>query len=70
MDLDIKIINLKLSRELVEKLRSLSLYTIEDLWKCNRIFFKEHGFTDFEINQIQIQLQLHSLDFNKKIYKL
>lgn len=69
MKLDVCIENLKLSEELIRKLKELSLYTIEDLWKSKRLFLKEHGFNDSEIHQIQIQLQLRSLDFNQKIYK-
>lgn len=69
MKLDVSIENLKLSTEVVKKLKELSLNTLEDLWKCKRLFLKNSGFTDSEIHQIQIQLQLHSIDFNKKVYK-
>ena len=69
MKLDVSIENLKLSREITKKLKELSLCTIEDLWKCKRLFLKSQGFADSEIHQIQIQLQLLSIDFNKKVYK-
>jgi len=70
MKLDVKIENLKLSKEIITKLNSLSIYTIEDLWRCKRLYLKESGLTDSQIHEIQIQLQLRSLDFNKKIYKV
>lgn len=69
MKLDVSIENLKLPREITKKLKELSLCTIEDLWKCKRLFLKSQGLTDSEIYQIQIQLQLLSIDFNKKVYK-
>lgn len=69
MKLDVSIENLKLPSEIIKRLRELSLCTIEDLWKCKRLFLKGEGFTDSEIHQIQIQLQLLSIDFNRKVYK-
>lgn len=70
MKLDVSINDLRLSQEINQKLNSLSLNTIEDLWKCKRIYLKENGLTDSEIHQIRIQLQLRSLDLNQKVYKI
>lgn len=70
MKLDVSINDLRLSQEINQKLNSLSLNTIEDLWKCKRIYLKEKGLTDSEIHQIRIQLQLRSLDLNQKVYKI
>lgn len=69
MKLDVSIEELKLPKDIIEKLKDVSLYTIDDLWKCKRLFLKEKGFTDSEIHCVQIQLQLRSIDFNKKVYK-
>jgi len=70
MKLDVSIDSLNLTKEVISKLKSISIYTVEDLWKCKRLYLKEQGISDSEIHQIQIQLQLLSLDFGKKIYKV
>ena len=70
MKLDVPIKNLNFSFSIINKLEKLQINTLDDLWKCKRIYLKENGFTDVEIHQLQIQLQLRSLEFNKKIYKV
>lgn len=51
-----------------EKLTNLNINTIKELWNITRKELKEKQFSDNEINQIQIQLQLNGIDLNKKIY--
>lgn len=59
---------LNLSSTLTEKLKSLNLNTINDIWLLKRKDLKEKGLTDSEIKNIIIELQLIGLDLNKKIY--
>lgn len=70
LNLDYSIDKLKLSNTIISKLNDLKIITVEDLWKCSRIFLKNNGLTDLEIHEIQIQLQLRSIDFSKKVYKI
>lgn len=67
-NLDNNIETLCLEIKIIEKLHNLGLNTINDLWKSKRIYLKENGLTDNEINQIKIKLQLLSIDLNKKVY--
>ncbi|MBQ7140270.1 MAG: hypothetical protein IJO32_02055 [Bacilli bacterium] len=67
-NLDNNIETLCLEIEIIDKLHKLGLNTINDLWKSKRIYLKENGLTDNEINQIKIKLQLLSIDLNKKVY--
>lgn len=62
------IIELNLSTKLNEKLKSLDLNRINDIWILKRKDLKEKGLTDSEIKSIIIALQLIGLDLNKKIY--
>ena len=41
---------------------------IEDIWEKKRKDVKAYGFSDSEIMQITIKLQLYGLDLNRKIY--
>lgn len=68
-DLNISIDNLDLSSKISEKLKELQINKIESLWKCKKEYLKENKFTDSEIAQIKIKLQLYGIDLNKKIYK-
>lgn len=67
-NLDNNIETLSLELEIIEKLHNLNLNTVKDLWKSKRIYLKENGLTDNEINQIKIKLQLLSIDLNNKVY--
>ena len=62
------ITKLNLSSTLTEKLKSLNLNIINDIWILKRKELKEKGLTDNEIKSIIIALQLTGLDLNKKIY--
>lgn len=59
---------LNLDNFLIEKLNNLNVYKVEDLWKCKKIYLKENNFTNNDISQIKIKLQLIGLDLNKKKY--
>ena len=70
---DIKYLNdsidiLKLDNLLIERLNSINVYKVEDLWKCNINYLKEQNFSNSDISQIKIKLQLIGLDLNKKKY--
>ena len=60
--------NLSLSKELINKLKDKELNYIEDVWVLKRINLKTLGFTNDEIKEIIISLQLIGLDLNKKKY--
>lgn len=62
------ITNLNLSPALTQKLKSLNINIINDIWTLKRKDLKEKGLTDSEIKSIIISLQLEGLDLNKKIY--
>lgn len=59
---------LNLDKRIIKKLNSLNINTIEDLWNCNRSYFKDNDFDNLEIKDIKISLQLLGLDLNKKKY--
>ena len=59
---------LSLSKELINKLKDKKLNYIEDVWQLKRINLKTLGFTNDEIKEIIISLQLIGLDLNKKKY--
>ena len=59
LDLDEKIIN---------KLIENEIELVENIWMMNRKKLKDLGFTDNEIKQITIKLQLLGLDLNKRVY--
>ena len=59
---------LELSNKLTSKLKQNNIIIIKDLWEMKRKDLKEKGFSDNEISQIIIKLQLQAIDLNKKIY--
>ncbi|MBQ9071619.1 MAG: hypothetical protein IJY25_00470 [Bacilli bacterium] len=59
---------LNLDDIVTKRLKSISIYKVEDLWKCKRNYLKENDFTNNDISQIKIKLQLIGLDLNKKKY--
>lgn len=63
-----KIEKLMISTKLKEKLSLSKIKTIKDLWQLKRKDLKNSTFTDQEINELIIALQLERLDLNKKIY--
>ncbi len=66
LDEDIKVLNLNQKLEI--KLKNNNIVTIKDLWKLKRKDLKMLGFSDYEIKEIIIKLELNGLDLNKKIY--
>lgn len=64
-DLDI----LKIDSSLSNRLKNIDIINIEDLWKCERNYLKDNNFSNSDICQIKIKLQLVGLDLNKKIIK-
>lgn len=60
--------SLNISSSLINKLISLDIKVINDLWILKRKDLKEKGLNDNEIKSIIISLQLEGLDLNKKIY--
>ena len=59
---------LKLDKKLINKLISKDIMIINDLWKLKRKDLKNLGFSDREIKDIIISLELNGLDLGKKIY--
>lgn len=59
---------LNLNYDLINKLKKLQIYNIQDLCKCKRDYLKDNDFSNNDINQIKIKLQLIGLDLNKKNY--
>ena len=63
-----KIDLLNLDEIIIKKLNNIDIYKVEDLWKCDRDYLKGICFSNNDISQIKIRLQLMELDLNKKIY--
>lgn len=63
-----KIEKLMISTKLKEKLSLSKIKTIKDLWQLKRKDLKNSTFTDQEINELIIALQLEGVYLNKKIY--
>lgn len=59
---------LSLDTKALKLLKENNIITVEDLWTKKRKDLKELSFTDSEITNIAIKLQLYGLDLNKKIY--
>lgn len=59
---------LELDSKIIKKLNLSNIYIVQDLWHLKRKNLKELNFTDEEIKQIKIKLQLNSIDLNQKIY--
>ena len=68
MILEKNIEELQLNNEIINKLKEKDIRIIKDLWKMKRKELKQLGFSDNEISQIIIKLQLHALDLNKRVY--
>lgn len=66
--LEKKIEVLDLEDSITNKLKSLDINLVNDLWQCKLVFLKNNNFTSREINQIRIKLQLKGIDLNKKVY--
>ena len=59
---------LEFDNKITNKLKEHNINVIRDLWVMKRSELKYFGFSDYEINQIIIKLQLHGIDLNKRIY--
>lgn len=68
MILEEKIEKLSLNGILTEKLKDKGINIVKDLWQMKRKDLKNLDFSDGEIMQIVIKLQLNALDLNKKVY--
>lgn len=68
MILEKSIEELQLNNKILDKLKENNIIIIRDLWKMKRQELKQLGFSDNEINQITIKLQLHAIDLNKRTY--
>ena len=68
MILNMDIEKLGLDSKIINRLRDNNVLVIGDLWKLKRKELRQMNFSDGEINQIIIKLQLHAIDLNKKIY--
>lgn len=66
--LDNPIEYLKINIAITNKLKKNNIFLIKDLWYLKRKDLKTLDFTDIEINEIIIKLQLNGIDLNKKIY--
>lgn len=64
-----KVSTLRLDSEIIQKMETNEILTIEDLWTLNRKDLKQLKFTDTEINKIVICLELHGIDLGKRIWK-
>ena len=60
--------DLGLENKILTVLKANKVETIEDIWEKKRKEVKAYGFSDSEIMQITIKLQLYGLDLNRKIY--
>ena len=68
MILEKNIEELQLNSKILNKLKEKNIMIIKDLWKMQRKELKQLGFSDSEISQIIIKLQLHAIDLNRKVY--
>ena len=66
--LEERIEELSLDTKALKLLKENDIITVEDLWSKKRKDLKELNFSDSEITNIAIKLQLYGLDLNKKIY--
>lgn len=67
-DLNKNVDYLHLNENLIQKLQTNDILTIEDLWNTNRTILKSYSLKDNEIKEIIIKLQLIGLDLNHKKY--
>lgn len=68
MILEKNIEELQLNNKIINKLKEKDIRIIKDLWRMKRKELKQLGFSDSEISQIIIKLQLHAIDLNKRVY--
>ena len=68
MILEKNIEELQLNNKILNKLKEHNILKIRDLWIMKRKELKQLGFSDNEISQIIIKLQLHAIDLNKRVY--
>lgn len=66
--LEKEIETLNLDRKIIELLKNNNIVLVNELWLKKRKELKELGFTDSQIHQISVKLQLNGLDLNKKVY--
>lgn len=59
---------LGIDNKIKEKLESINIKLIKDLWVLKRKELKNLNFNDSEINHIRIKMQLLGLDLDKKKY--
>ena len=59
---------LKTNNTITNKLKKNNIIFVKDLWYLKRKDLKSLNFTDIEINEIIIKMQLNEIDLNKKIY--
>lgn len=57
---------LSLDKEIIDKLYEKEVFLIRDLCTLRRRILKDYGFSNDEINNIIITLQLVGLDLNRK----
>lgn len=62
------ILKLGLEEHINQKLFYYHIELVSDLWKVNRTWLLEKGFSNTDIYQIRIKLQLMGIDLNKKVY--
>lgn len=60
--------DLGLENKIISVLKANNVEKVEDIWQKKRKDVKAYGFSDSEIMQIIIKLQLYGLDLNRKIY--
>lgn len=68
MILEKNIEELQLNNKILNELKEHNILKIGDLWIMKRKELKQLGFSDNEISQIIIKLQLHAIDLNKRVY--
>lgn len=66
-ELNKKIETLNLDSNIINKLKSNNINTINDLWQLTKKDLKNINIKDSEINSIIIKLQLMGISLNKKI---
>ena len=58
---------LKTNNTITNKLKKNNIIFVKDLWYLKRKDLKSLNFTDTEINEIIIKMQLNGIDLNKYI---
>ena len=66
MNLNKTIYELDLDKKITDKLIKNNIVDINSLWILNRKKLKERNFSDSEINNINIKLELLGIGLNKK----